>query len=99
MNVMTRCVEASLAALTGTGLSGALSVHPNLQAAPLVELALQRGEGKLSADGALVVTTGTHTGRSAKDKFIVDEPETSGDIWWGSVNQKLSQAGFAALAD
>ncbi len=99
MNVMTRGAEASPAALAGTGLSGALSVHPNLQTAPLVELALQRAEGKLSADGALVVTTGTHTGRSAKDKFIVDEPETSGDIWWGSVNQKLSQADFAALAN
>jgi phosphoenolpyruvate carboxykinase (ATP) len=98
MNLMTRRAEASLAALAGTGLSGAQAIHANLQAAPLVELALQRGEGRLSADGALVVTTGTHTGRSATDKFIVDEPETSGNIWWGSVNQKLSQAGFAALA-
>ena len=99
MNLMTRRAEASLAALAGTGLSGAQAIHANLQTAPLVELALQRGEGRLSADGALVVTTGTHTGRSATDKFIVDEPETSGNIWWGSVNQKLSQAGFAALAD
>ena len=58
MNLMTRRAEASLAALSGTGLSGAQAVHANLQAAPLVELALQRGEGKLSADGALVVAHG-----------------------------------------
>ncbi len=43
MNVMTRRAEASLAALIGTGLSSAPVVHANLQTAPLVELALQRG--------------------------------------------------------
>ena len=74
-------------------------MHANLQAAPLVALALQRGEGKLSADGALVVRTGTHTGRSAQDKFVVAEPGVSQEVWWGSVNQKLSPAGFAALTE
>jgi phosphoenolpyruvate carboxykinase (ATP) len=82
-----------------TSIFGAPIVHANLHAAPLAALALQRAEGKLSADGSLVVRTGTHTGRSARDKFIVDEPETSTDVWWGNVNQKLSPAHFAALAD
>jgi phosphoenolpyruvate carboxykinase (ATP) len=99
MNMIARARAAGLGALGGTGLTSALAVHANLKAAPLVALALQRGEGKLSSDGALVVHTGAHTGRSAQDKFIVDEPESSADIWWGSVNQKLSPAGFAALKD
>jgi len=98
MNMITRTREPN-AALTGTGLIGALAVQANLHAAPLVALALQRGEGRLSDDGALVVRTGAHTGRSAQDKFIVDEPETRSDIWWGRVNQKLSPANFAALSD
>lgn len=99
MNALARTWELGGAALSGTGLFGAPAVYANLQAAPLVALALQRGEGKLSADGALVVRTGSHTGRSAQDKFVVDEPGVSNDVWWGSVNQKLSTAGFAALTE
>jgi phosphoenolpyruvate carboxykinase (ATP) len=44
-----------------------------------------------------MVKTGVHTGRSVQDKFVVDEPETTGDVWWGKVNRKLSPAHFAAL--
>jgi ATP-dependent phosphoenolpyruvate carboxykinase len=29
---------------------------------------------------------GQHTGRAAKDKYIVEEPETRDDIWWNLVN-------------
>ena len=51
-------------------------VHWNLTTARLVEVAVARGEGKLSSDGPLVVETGAHTGRSAQDKFIVRDAET-----------------------
>ena len=42
-------------------------VFRNLGTAALVEAALAHGEGALSVHGALVVKTGAHTGRSAKD--------------------------------
>ena len=45
----------------------------NLDTAPLVEQAVRRGEGLLAKDGPLVVETGKHTGRSAKDKFTVQD--------------------------
>jgi hypothetical protein len=45
--------------------------HHNLSTATLIEAAIARGEGALSKNGALVVKTGKHTGRSAKDKYIV----------------------------
>jgi len=83
--------------LAGTGVSGATAVHANLVAPQLVTQALQRGEGRLSSDGALMVKTGVHTGRSVQDKFVVDEPETTADIWWGRINQKLSPERFEAL--
>src|SRR3546814_4476698 len=51
-------------------------LHENLDTPQLVELALRRGEGRMSEHGALVVETGTHTGRSAQDKFIVRDVET-----------------------
>jgi phosphoenolpyruvate carboxykinase (ATP) len=49
----------------------ARSVTAGLDAAALMARALERREGRVTADGALAVTTGPHTGRSAKDKFIV----------------------------
>ena len=44
----------------------------------------------LSVDGAFMVETGVHTGRSVQDKFVVDEPSVTADIWWGKVNQRMT---------
>ncbi len=83
--------------LAGTGVGSPAAVHANLTAPQLVAHALRRGEGRLSTDGALIVRTGVHTGRSVADKYVVDEPETTDDIWWGKVNQKLDRTRFAGL--
>jgi phosphoenolpyruvate carboxykinase (ATP) len=69
----------------------------NLGTAPLIELAVNRGEGMLSKDGAFVVETGKHTGRSAKDKFIVRDAVTENVIWWGATNKSMTPEQFAAL--
>jgi ATP-dependent phosphoenolpyruvate carboxykinase len=44
--------------------------------------------------GALSVRSGKLTGRSPKDKRIVDEPSSNGNVWWGSVNIKLAPETF-----
>ncbi len=54
-------------------------------------------EGKLSADGPLVVETGEHTGRSAQDKFMVRDDTTRDTVWWGKTNKPMSPDDFAAL--
>lgn len=72
-------------------------VHRNLGAAHLVEMAVTRGEGILTADGALNVTTGKYTGRSPKDKFVVMEPTVKEQINWGPVNQPMEPAVFERL--
>ena len=92
---MTRSTEH--AALSGSGLTGAREVHANLAPPALVAHALAKGEGRLSEHGALMVSTGAHTGRSVADKFVVDEPSSTADVWWGKINQKLSPAHFSAL--
>jgi len=83
--------------LAGTGVRVAACLHANLTAPALTQHALRKGEGRLSADGALIVRTGVHTGRSVGDKFVVDEPGTTGDVWWGKINQKLPEQKFAVL--
>ena len=82
--------------LSFQGIDTGAAIHWNLGTAPLVEEALKRGEGKLAKDGPLVVQTGRHTGRSAKDKFIVRDAETDSQIWWDS-NASISPEHFAAL--
>ncbi|MEO5586367.1 MAG: phosphoenolpyruvate carboxykinase, partial [Novosphingobium sp.] len=74
-------------------------VFANLGTAPLVEHAVRNGEGVLAADGPLVVATGKHTGRSAKDKFIVRDAETEGTVWWGKTNVAMTPANFANLKE
>ncbi|MGO4890044.1 phosphoenolpyruvate carboxykinase (ATP) [Anaerobacillus sp. MEB173] len=69
----------------------------NLPISQLVEKSLMRKEGKLTATGALLATTGKYTGRSPKDKFIVDELSVRDKINWGSVNQPISSQVFENL--
>jgi phosphoenolpyruvate carboxykinase (ATP) len=79
------------------GITGARTVYWNLPPARLVELAVQRGEAKLAAEGPLVCLTGQHTGRSPNDRFIVRDAETDGDIWWGDVNKPFDREKLDAL--
>ena len=73
------------------------ATYRNLSAAELYEHAIRNGEGTISAHGSLVVRTGEHTGRSPKDKFIVREPSSEANIWWGDVNRAISQEHYDRL--
>lgn len=83
--------------LNQLGILDAAAIYHNPPASVLIEHAIQRMEGRLAANGALVVKTGKFTGRSPKDKYIVEEPSSQSAIWWGSVNQPLTEAGFDSL--
>jgi len=73
------------------------TAYYNLSAAALIEHAIRRGEGEFADSGALVVDTGEHTGRSPKDKYVVQAGPLADEIWWGSVNQPMTPAAFARL--
>lgn len=76
------------------GVQNAARVFWNLSPSGLVEEALSRQESRLSADGALVITTGKHTGRSPNDKFIVKEPSSQEHIDWGKTNRPMTAEAF-----
>lgn len=82
--------------LANSGLIGIKQIW-NPSPAQTIELALQRGEGKLTAGGAFLAVTSPFTGRSPEDKFIVKEPGSDEKIWWGKVNRPLSEEKYKTL--
>ena len=94
MGVKTTGPVVSRYGLDHVGLDKLAAAHWNLSVPALYSHALRRGEGELAEGGGLVTVTGEYTGRSPKDKFIVDEPGTSGDVWWGPVNNRISEEHF-----
>ncbi|MBA3515103.1 MAG: phosphoenolpyruvate carboxykinase [Pyrinomonadaceae bacterium] len=85
--------------LDNYGIREASKVHWNLSTPELYEEVTRRNEGFLSDHGALIVDTGEHTGRAAKDKAIVREPSSDDKVFWGDVNKHFSQDKFNALKD
>ncbi len=69
----------------------------NLSINELVEAALSRGEGELAANQAFVAKTGSRTGRSPKDRFIVRDALTETTVDWNQINQAISPEKFEAL--
>jgi phosphoenolpyruvate carboxykinase (ATP) len=79
------------------GLIDLENVHRNLSIKELVSDIIDNREGLIGLRGAAMVDTGIYTGRSPKDKYIVDEPSSNNDIWWGPVNQRISEDIFDKL--
>lgn len=82
--------------IDAVGLKTSGTVRYNFGASALYEEAIRRGEARLSAHGALVAETGQHTGRSAKDKFVVRDENTEPHVWWDN-NKAISPAQFDTL--
>jgi phosphoenolpyruvate carboxykinase (ATP) len=85
--------------LSEHGIDADGRIYRNPTTALLYEHALARGDGRLAESGPLAVDTGKHTGRSPKDKFVVREPSSEDRIWWGDVNQELSEEHFDGLRE
>ncbi|MFL2983170.1 MAG: phosphoenolpyruvate carboxykinase (ATP) [Candidatus Neomarinimicrobiota bacterium] len=79
------------------GIVGLKNIHRNLSVEELVNDIVANGEGLIGLRGAAMVDTGIYTGRSPQDKYIVDEESSNDKIWWGSVNQKISEDIFDTL--
>jgi phosphoenolpyruvate carboxykinase (ATP) len=83
--------------LDALGLTQIDKVHRNLSVESLIEETVKNGEGIIGPRGATIVDTGKFTGRSPKDKYIVDEPSSTDKVWWGSVNKKIDESIFDEL--
>jgi phosphoenolpyruvate carboxykinase (ATP) len=83
--------------LKNHGLKNLNQVYWNLPPEALYEEIVFRGEGQITQHGPIVVTSGKHTARAANDKFIVREPTTEDQIWWGEYNRPYSTDKFNEL--
>lgn len=82
--------------LENQGITGLGAVYYNMSAADLQTAAVANGEGINGKGGTFLVTTGKHTGRSPKDKFVVRTPEVEDTIWWDN-NPPMDPAKFDTL--
>jgi phosphoenolpyruvate carboxykinase (ATP) len=92
-------ITTTTSGLEGHGLDPEGRVYWNPTTSLLYTHALVREEALLAEGGPLVVDTGHHTGRSAKDKFFVQEAESEDRIAWGDVNQPIAEEGFGGLRE
>ena len=84
--------------LKSQGLSPKGKVAWNLVPPELVAAAIRKGEGELADMGPFVAITTPHTGRSPKDKFVIQEAASEKDVDWGAVNQPMTEAQFEVIA-
>lgn len=83
--------------LDNIGLAFLRKAYWNLPTEALYEEIVFRGEAQLTSNGPIVVNTGKHTARAANDKFIVREPTTDENVWWGQYNRPFSADKFDEL--
>ncbi len=79
-------------------LDGAKDVRRNGNIVALMTDAIRHGEGRLASTGAFVVETGTHTGRSAQDKYIVKDEATENTVWWDN-SKSITREQFERLQE
>jgi len=81
------------------GLENIGNVYHNLSYDELQTHEINNNECKLSSTGAAMCDTGIFTGRSPKDKYFVDHPDSNQNISWGNINRKIEKEKFDRLFD
>lgn len=82
--------------LENYGIENAM-VHYQLSADELHRETIKKGLGREANSGALAIETGKFTGRSPKDRFIVQDEITKDRVWWGEINIPFEPEKFDAL--
>ena len=72
---------------------GVTSVFRNLSVPRMYEEGIVEGD-LITSTGSLAAYSGEKTGRSPKDKRIVDHPSSNKDVWWGPVNIRQTDQAF-----
>ena len=87
----------SNASLSAIGVKTTGKEYWNLTPEELVEETITRGLGTLSDMGAILIKTGKFTGRSPKDRFIVEDSITRDSVDWNEINKPIDSTHFDGL--
>jgi phosphoenolpyruvate carboxykinase (ATP) len=79
------------------GLKSIGKVFHNLGYDDLFAHETANDEGRVAANGTMMVDTGKFTGRSPKDKYFVHQSPSSKYIAWGKINQQIPAEIFDEL--
>ena len=94
---MTEHAPFSSYGLENHGFAELSRIYWNLSTPALYERAIANREGMVVHNGPIAVRTGSYTGRSPKDKFIVRDEETTDKVWWGPINSPFDPQAFDHL--
>ena len=89
-------MKPSTDSLSGLGITEGIA-HWNLSLDELIQKSIQHGRAKLTNTGAITVDTGEFTGRSPRDRFIVNDSLTENSVWWNSTNLHFEAKQFNKL--
>jgi phosphoenolpyruvate carboxykinase (ATP) len=67
------------------------NISRNLSPQKLCDISVEKKHGKYTKTGALLVTTGQHTGRSPKDRWLVKDSKTQHLVNWNKTHKALSE--------
>lgn len=84
--------------LSGYGLKN-VTAQWNLNGETLQKLTIKKGMGTETENGTLCINTGKFTGRSPKDRFLVQDDYTKDKVWWGRINKPIDSVNFNKLYD
>ena len=82
--------------LENLGIKNA-TIRYQLSSNELHSKTLEKFQGIESSLGAIAINTGEFTGRSPKDRFIVKDAITAGEVWWSDINLPFDSDKFDAL--
>ena len=96
MNTHFSGMESSKKWISALGLEHSSLVY---QATPefLSNEALALNRASLTSKQVLSIATGTFTGRSPEDRFIVNDDLTKDRVWWGKINKAFDEKAYHAL--
>ncbi|GLD95547.1 hypothetical protein PINS_up020709 [Pythium insidiosum] len=77
--------------------NGKTKIFRNLSYDEIAQHEEANKEGQFLKNGTYTIDTGKFTGRSPKDKYIVDQAPSSKNIWWGDINQPIKAEIFDDL--
>lgn len=92
-------LKSNTKGLDAYGITNAKTVYWNQSPGQLIEHALANGEGYLANNGGVCCDTGKFTGRSPKDRFIVEDAKTKDTVWWGDINIPIAEDKFDQILD